>query len=327
MNSCIEYFKEEFRPIMIENGRLLSEYIISNQGHIYSLNLNRYLNETEIKGYLSVSLRIDEKFYAKRINRLVMMTFCPIANPECYQVNHLNGNKKDNHLWNLEWATPKQNIQHAYETGLINILGEKHPDSKISDKEAEKIFEYLEQGIDYQEMYGLIQPNIDFKTFRKIVYRIRYGDSRIRMSKNYNFDKSKQRYTKYNVEDIHRICQYLEKGYSYNQICDEFNIQDKYDRKLFKRVILSIVNQKSYTNISCNYKIMKQKGLRDNRFTDEQIEDICKELSQKKDSLTILRNLGIDIDSIPKSEKTNYLRSINSIRKKKSFTQISNKYF
>lgn len=67
----------------------------------------------DYKGYVTISFRINKKMHTKKIHRLVALSF--IKNIENKpQVNHINGNKSDNHIDNLEWATNSENQIHSY---------------------------------------------------------------------------------------------------------------------------------------------------------------------------------------------------------------------
>jgi len=70
-------------------------------------------------GYLKLNLFKNYKASCRKPHRLVAETFIP--NPENKEtVNHIDGNKENNHVSNLEWSTMDENMQHAKQTGLIN---------------------------------------------------------------------------------------------------------------------------------------------------------------------------------------------------------------
>lgn len=89
-------------------------YTLYEDGTVHSGKLDLILQARQnSNGYLIVTL--DGKQLS--VHRLVAMHFLP--NPYNYsQVNHKDGNKLNNRYSNLEWCTAKQNMQHAFETGL-----------------------------------------------------------------------------------------------------------------------------------------------------------------------------------------------------------------
>lgn len=115
------------------------------------------------KGYKHVTLGMGKQYY---IHRLVLSTFCPNNNPALTDVNHLDGNKGNNRLANLEWCTRTDNNYHAYNTGL-HSSGERHSQSKYSNSlvasikerhaNGEKVCDLSrELGIAYQYVSGII---------------------------------------------------------------------------------------------------------------------------------------------------------------------------
>lgn len=86
-------------------------YQVSSWGRIRSINgiLKPYENK---KGYLKIGLCKDGICHKHRINRLVAIAFIP--NPDNLpQVNHMDGNRQNNSITNLEWTTNLENRRHA----------------------------------------------------------------------------------------------------------------------------------------------------------------------------------------------------------------------
>ena len=94
-----------------------------------------------IKGYLVAHLSKDNKAKNILVHRLVAESFIP--NPNKYPcVNHIDGNKQNNNINNLEWCTHSENDLHAYKIGLRKAsspwsgkTGALHPRSKDYKKE------------------------------------------------------------------------------------------------------------------------------------------------------------------------------------------------
>lgn len=99
----------------------------------------KQIKQREAFGYLLVNLCVGDVRRMSRVHRLVAETFIP--NPSNKpRVNHKNGNKKDNRVYNLEWVTPSENALHAHSNGLCRIVNKKKVICVDIQKEFESSF-------------------------------------------------------------------------------------------------------------------------------------------------------------------------------------------
>ena len=96
-----------------------SNYEVSTNGQVRNRTTKKILKGRLSKnGYLQVSIKIDatQKFCNRYIHRLVALHF--IQNPNNKrEVNHIDGNKENNTLSNLEWVTSSENQKHRHLIG------------------------------------------------------------------------------------------------------------------------------------------------------------------------------------------------------------------
>lgn len=162
---------ERWKPIPGYEGK----YGVSNRGRVKSLARMRDCNgglafmperirkQDYAKGYFQLSLLKNAKKRIWKIARLVALAFLP--NPENKpQVNHKDGNKRNNRLSNLEWATRSENMKHAYQNGLERALaGEENGASVLTNEKATRIREWYADGFSQSkiaEKFGVDQVTV-----------------------------------------------------------------------------------------------------------------------------------------------------------------------
>jgi hypothetical protein len=80
------------------------------------------------------------------VHRLIGMAYVEGYSKEL-TINHIDGNKLNNHPSNLEWVSVAKNTQHQWETGLVNLRGENSPSAKLTSKRVVYIRKLLSAGV------------------------------------------------------------------------------------------------------------------------------------------------------------------------------------
>lgn len=118
--NSIEYSDEEWKTIAE-----FPCYEISNKGNVRNAR-NGYLRKPSVgkRGYYVFSMRKNGKTYLRTLHVMLARAF--IENPNNYPcVNHIDGNKLNCDLSNLEWCTARENALHARRMGLHKSDGDK----------------------------------------------------------------------------------------------------------------------------------------------------------------------------------------------------------
>ncbi len=137
--------EEKWLPL---EGRF-DAYLVSNTGKVMTkeraykngnVKMARVLPQREnSNGYMRVALKLVDGIRREYlVHRLVAELFIPVVDGKTF-VNHIDGNKKNNSVENLEWCTRSENERHSRMMGLHPyggyLSGEKHPMHKLSEKD------------------------------------------------------------------------------------------------------------------------------------------------------------------------------------------------
>lgn len=134
------------KEIKIKNVNFNQKYMIDENGNIWSpYGGGKFLSPSKTqKGYMRIVLQTSEGRKTFQVHRLVLETFNPIENCENLEVNHIDGDKSNNSLNNLEWCSGSFNVRHSLDTGLkVPAKGTQVASNKLSEKDVLEICELL----------------------------------------------------------------------------------------------------------------------------------------------------------------------------------------
>lgn len=245
-------FEEIFKDITdISVPMIAPWYMISNFGRIWHKYLNEFLNiNIDSKGYSYKPFTTREsnlKTSIARIHRVVMMEFNYIPGCENLQVNHIDGNKMNNLITNLEWCTASENMLHC-----ARILGKKNmPKSdyytvNLVNNICQDLVEKILSEKEIAQKYNVPTHYVESISARRISKEI---------CDKYDFGNRKNRLTD---DQVKEICNYYvnnpHNGFDrnfYAEIINKMGFDNKNinDAEMFR----NIYNKKTYKSIVKDY--------------------------------------------------------------------------
>lgn len=183
-------------------------YFINREGVIIGKRGKPLVPRNNVDGYPVVCIRHNGKRHCKRVHRLLAQTFLP--NPEKLPVvNHLDGNKENYSLDNLEWTTGKANMEHA-----ATVLGVMKGNRTFSEDDIHQICKLMETGKSNREISKTTGVTLD------VITKVRTGLSWTHISQNYSLDA---RVGKILIADIYLICDLILEGHSTRDVVKIIN--------------------------------------------------------------------------------------------------------
>ena len=241
---------------------IVTDYEISDTGEVKSLKTNKLLSQINAKGYRKVTLSIYDPAHPNQtkqerekkifVHRLVAETFIP--NPENKpMVNHIDGNKANNNVSNLEWCTQKENMIHAFkylDIGRRDQYGEKNSSSIYKESQIHELCKLIEGGItnikQLHEMTGIGEGTI---------IAVKNGDQWTEISKQYKMPEVNRK-PRMSEDTVYEICKILAKDgeTSFTQIAKDFGV--------YRKTIERIYNKKCHARIASKFNFVERVNTR-----------------------------------------------------------------
>ena len=153
-----------YRKIKL-NKELHHEYTIDTLGVIRNETNGKVLKGTSISKNNRYTKAHLDKFYP--IHRLVAEHF--IDNKDNLpQVNHIDGNRYNNCVNNLEWCTPSYNVQHSYTNNLKTNKGIKNPISKLTEDNVIRIWSLRKTTLTARQIRDRLKLDVSIEAIKSV---------------------------------------------------------------------------------------------------------------------------------------------------------------
>ena len=151
-------------------------YRVSEKGYVQNKKTGRILKASpDRRGYMTVGLSKDGKHHTRRVHKLVGKAFLKQPSKEAWQLDHINGDKRDCSVSNLEYVTPGENMRRAYANGLNHWEGYNERPVRIVETG-----EVFKSQAECARAIGGNQPNINAclagRRHKHMGYRYEYAD-------------------------------------------------------------------------------------------------------------------------------------------------------
>ena len=152
-----------------------NKYKVSNFGRLVGVTGKILRTRKNACGYFVINIHTspEGKLKTYSVHKIVMESFRG-ERKAGYTINHIDGNKENNRLENLEYVSHLENMRHAFKMGLVpkdNFLGTRNPKCKLSEKDVIRIRRLYSTGrykqSDLSKIFSVDQTQISCIVLRK----------------------------------------------------------------------------------------------------------------------------------------------------------------
>ena len=217
-----------------------TNYFVDEQGNVHGKRktLKPCMNK---KGYMAVYLSHEREKLTRLVHRLVAELFIP--NPEDKpEVNHIDGDKTNNCVGNLEWVTAKENKEHAMKV-LGKGYGETHSQATLTEEQVRQVCTMIQDGYRTVDIHRKLNISLDK------IRSVKKGTAWKHVACDYIFPKGK---SDHGISDqtFLWICYQLQDGKTYPQIKELYHGKDK----LNPQIVSCIRRRKTRPHLSKDFK-------------------------------------------------------------------------